>query len=61
MPMVQIRLPQDILEDLNALVDRMQEHEDYRAWRLTVTDVIRIALGRGVESLKRDFPPQQEP
>jgi Cu/Ag efflux pump CusA len=54
-PQLQVRISQAILDELNALVPLVQEHPNFRTGRVTLQDVARLALSRGIEQLKREL------
>jgi hypothetical protein len=52
-PQLWLRVSQQILDELETLVPRIQEHPNFRARTVTVQDVARLALSPGIETLKR--------
>jgi hypothetical protein len=54
-PQLWLRVSQQILNELDALVPKIQEHPNFRAGTVTMQDVARLALSRGIESLKREL------
>jgi hypothetical protein len=54
-PQLWLRVSQQILDELDALVPKIQEHPNFRAGTVTMQDVARLALSRGIESLKREL------
>lgn len=49
---ITIRLPQDLLDRADALIDRVSDLPEYRALRITRSVVLRLALDDGLESLE---------
>jgi hypothetical protein len=54
-PQLWLRVSQQILDELDALVPQIQEHPNFRAGTVTMQDVARLALSRGIEELKREL------
>jgi hypothetical protein len=54
-PQLWLRVSQQILDELDALVPRIQEHPNFRAGTVTMQDVARLALSRGIETLKQEL------
>jgi hypothetical protein len=55
MPLLQVRVSQEVLDDLAALLPAIQRHPNFRAGVVTLQDVYRLALSRGIETLKREL------
>jgi hypothetical protein len=55
MPLLQVRVAQNIVDELYRLVPLLQSHPNFRGGTLTMPDVVRLALSLGVEVLRRDF------
>jgi hypothetical protein len=55
MPLLQVRVSQEVLNDLNDLLPAIQRHPNFRAGVVTLQDVYRLALSRGIETLKREL------
>jgi len=49
---ITIRLPQDLLDRIDDLIDPVSELPEYRALRITRSVVLRLALDSGLESLE---------
>lgn len=49
---ITIRLPQDLLDRLDDLIDPVSELPEYRALRITRSVVLRLALDSGLEALE---------
>jgi hypothetical protein len=58
-PQLQVRINQAILDDLEALIPRVQAHPNFRTGRVTLQDVARLALSRGIEMLKSELEGEQ--
>jgi hypothetical protein len=54
-PLFQMRINQEVLDELKDLVPLIQAHPNFRTGRVTIQDVARLALSRGIESLKREL------
>ncbi len=54
-PQLQVRVNQAILDELEALQPLLQAHPNFRTGRVTLQDVARLALSRGIEALKREL------
>jgi hypothetical protein len=54
-PLFQMRINEEVLEELRRLVPLVQAHPNFRTGRVTVQDVARLALSRGIEQLKREL------
>lgn len=49
---ITIRLPQDLLDRADALIDRLSKLPEYRALRITRSVVLRLALDGGLGALE---------
>jgi hypothetical protein len=49
---ITIRLPQDLLERTDALIERIADLPEYRALRITRSVVLRLALDGGLDGLE---------
>jgi hypothetical protein len=54
-PQLWLRISQQVLDDLEALVPLVQQHPNFRAGTVTMQDVARLALSRGLEVLKQEL------
>mgnify|MGYP001273945540 CR=1 FL=1 len=52
---VALRLPADAVRRAAALAEKMARAPELRAWRLTRSAVLRLALLRGIESLEAEY------
>ena len=55
MPLLQVRVQQEILDELAGLLPQIQRHPNFRAGVVTMQDVTRLAISRGIEALKREL------
>jgi hypothetical protein len=53
MPLLQVRISQEILDELEALVPVVQRDPHFRAGVVTKQDVLRLVISRGIEAVKR--------
>jgi hypothetical protein len=60
MPLLQVRVNLDTLQDLTTLLPVVQRHPDFRAGRVTFQDVARLALSRGIEQLKHEVEEERQ-
>jgi len=49
---ITIRVPQDLLDRVDALIDPVSELPEYRALRITRSAVLRLALDSGLDVLE---------
>ena len=49
---ITVRLPQDLLDRIDDLIDPVSELPEYRALRITRSVVLRLALDSGLEALE---------
>jgi hypothetical protein len=49
---ITIRVPQDLLDRVDALIDPVSELPEYRALRITRSVVLRLALDGGLDALE---------
>ena len=54
-PQLWLRVSQQVLDDLEVLVPSVQQHPNFRAGTVTMQDVARLALSRGIEVLKQEL------
>ena len=59
LPQIQIRVSQEIIDEMEALIPVVQAHPNHRASRVTLQDVARLALSRGIDVLKRENAGQE--
>lgn len=50
-----IRLPADIVDQLDELVVVLKGTDDFRAMRVSTSSVVRMAILRGIKELRKDF------
>jgi hypothetical protein len=55
LPMVHIRVTQELLDELEGLLPLVREHVYFRGGTVTTQDVYRLALSRGAEILKQEM------
>ena len=56
---VNIRIPRDLIADVDAVHDAMRAMPRYQAMGLSRSAVIRMALGIGLEQLKGELAPKK--
>jgi len=49
---ITVRLPQDLLDRIDGLIDPVSELPEYRALRITRSVVLRLALDSGLDALE---------
>jgi len=49
------RVAQEVIDEMAALVPLVQAHPNFRAGRVTLQDVGRLVISRGIEQLKREL------
>ena len=55
MPLLSVRISQDVWDDLRNLLPKVQQHPNFRGGLINLQDVYRLALSRGVDILKKEM------
>jgi hypothetical protein len=55
MPLMQVRVNQDVLDGLRELVPLVQKHPNWSGGLVMIQDVYRLALARGLDALRREM------